>query len=229
MVSNISITNELFVPDFQIFSGQEKGQLSTKFKLPFAISFGLIKDIGNNNSRLYFTTEFYGRIKEYKLVDAQINDDIAPGFIYERLENKDWLSFAMATRSFMNIVIGYSWKLKREMEFYNSIRSDLSSIKNAEFDSYNNYNKLKTSNYNIYHYSAGLKFNIKRNSFIAGGQVSFGYNNSVKQVANFSDPIELNTEDNLVLQGRIADDMTVMYWAFNIYIGATLNFIKNDN
>ena len=229
LVSNISISNELFIPDFQIFDGQENSQLNTNFKLPFAISFGFIRDIGTNNKRLYFATEFYGKINEYKIVDAQINEDITQDYIYQRLENKDWLSFAMATRSFMNIVIGYSWKLKKEMEFYNSIRSDLSSIKNAEFDSYSNYNKLKTSNYNIYHYSAGLKFNIRKNSFIAGGQVSFGYNNSAKQVANFSDPIELNTVDNIVLQGRIADDMIVMYWGFNIYIGATLNFIKNDN
>lgn len=229
LVSNISVTNELFLPDYQIFDGQEKDQLKTKFKLPFAISFGFIKEFGSKDNRLYFTTEFYGRIKEYKMVDAQINDDITQDNIYQRLNNKDWLSFATATKSFMNIVIGYSWQIKKKMEFYNSIRSDFSSIKNAEFDSYSNYNKLKTSNYNVYHYAAGLKFDIKRNTFIAGGQVSFGYNNNVKQIANFSDPIELNTEDNLVLQGRIADDMRVMYWGFNIYVGATLNFIKNDN
>ena len=91
------------------------------------------------------------------------------------------------------------------------------------------YVPIKNSSYNIYHYAAGLKFDIKKNTFIAGGQVSFGYNNNATQVANFSDPIEFNMADNLVLQGRIADDMRAMYWGFNIYVGAMLNFIGNGN
>ncbi len=91
---------------------------------------------------------------------------------------------------------------------------------------YSNYNVIKTVDYNRFHYAAGLKFNIKKSNFIAGGELSFAYNNNIKQIANFTDPVELNTKDNRVLQGEIKNDMSIMYWGFSVYIGATLNFIQ---
>lgn len=227
--SNISVSTTEFIPDFLINDAQAGSQLKTNFKLPFSVSFGLIRDIGNNNKRIYFATEFFSRIKGYKVIDAQINEDITLPQIYELLDNKDWLSFASSTRSFINLVVGYSWKIRDNLEFLNSVRTDLSSIRNADLDNYNTYNTQKTSTYNIYHYSAGWKFNIKKNSFIAGGQVSFGYSKDQKQVANFTEPVEINLADDIVLQGPLENSMDVRYWGFNLYIGATLNFLKNGD
>jgi len=227
--SNISVSTTEFIPDFLINDAQESSELKTKFKTPFSISIGFIRDIGNKDKRLYFAAEYYSRLKGYKMVDAQMNTDITLPYIYNLLDNKDWLSFATSTRSFVNLVIGYSWKIREQLEFLNSIRTDLSSIRNAGLDNYSTYNTQKTSDYNIYHYSAGWKFNIKKNSFIAGGQVSFGYARDLKQTANFTEPLEINIADDLVLQGPLENTMNSRYWGFNLYIGATLNFLKNGD
>ncbi|MCB2207488.1 MAG: hypothetical protein KQH67_04260 [Bacteroidetes bacterium] len=225
--SNISISTTEFLPDFIIHDAQEKSKLDTKFKLPFSLSFGFIRNLGSSDSRIYFSTEYYGKIKAYEMIDAEENTDIALPYIYDALDNKDWLSFATSTRSFVNVVVGYSWKIRENLEFLNSIRTDLSSIRNADLAPYDTYNQQKTSDYNIYHYSAGWKFKIKKNSFIAGGQVSLGYSKDEKQVTNFTSPIEINIADNRVLQGSLLPNMDIIYWGFNVYIGITLNFLKN--
>jgi hypothetical protein len=195
--------------------------------MPFSLSVGVIKDFDNNEKRLYFSAEYFNKINAYKIVDAEINEDITKPQIYDALDNNDWLSYAMATKSFVNVALGYSWKINEQLEFLNALRTDFSSIKNADFSSYENYNVIKTSEYNTYHYSAGLKFNIKKNSFIAGGQASFGLENNLKQITNFTHPMEINLDDDRVLQGPLEDNMRVMYWGFNIYIGANLNFLKD--
>jgi hypothetical protein len=227
LVSNISVSEHQFLPDFEINDAQEDGQIRTNFKMPFSLSVGVIKDFDNNEKRLYFSAEFFNRINAYKIADAEINEDITKPIIYNALDNKDWLSYAMATKSFVNVALGYSWKINEKLEFLNALRTDFSSIKNADLSSYENYNVIKTSDYNTYHYSAGLKFNIKKNSFIAGGQASFGFENNLKQITNFTHPMEINLDDNRVLQGPLEYNMRVMYWGFNIYIGANLNFLKD--
>ena len=138
------------------------------------------------------------------------------------------MSFAFATRGFANVAIGYSWRIRKNREFLNSFRTDFSSIQNADMGQYSDYNTLKSLDYNRFHYSAGLKFNIKKSNFIAGGEVTFAYKKNMKQIVNFSDPVEINSIDNRVLQGPLKDDMSVMYWGISVYIGATLNFMKKE-
>lgn len=228
LVSNISLSTDDFTPDFEIFDGQEDDQLKTNFKLPFSVAVGFIKDFGDNKKRLYFTAEYFKSIKPYKMVDAEVRSDITDPDTYEQLENKDWLSFAFATRSFVNVVVGYSWRIRKGREFLNSFRTDFSSIQNADLGVYKDYNTMKSLDYNRFHYSAGLKFNIKKSNFIAGGELTFAYKKNLKQVANFTNPVEINIEDKRVLQGPLKEDMSVMYWGISVYIGATLNFMKND-
>ena len=227
LVSNISLPSGEILPDYEIFSGQEDNQLKTNFKLPFSISVGFIKDFENNNKKLYFTAEYFNRIKPYEMVDAEIDDGIASKEIYDLLENKDWLSIAYATRSFLNVAVGYSWRIRENREFLNSFRTDFSNVQNADLGEYSDYNTLKTLRINRYHYSAGLRFNIKKSNFIAGGELSFAYKNNLKQVANFKDPEEINEVDETVLQGPLNNEMSVIYWGISVYIGATLNFMKD--
>jgi hypothetical protein len=228
LVSNISLTSGEILPDYEIFSGQEDDQLKTNFKLPLSISVGFIKNFENKNKKLYFSAEYFNRIKPYKMVDAEIDDGITDKDTYNLLENKDWLSFAFATRSFANVVIGYSWRLRKNREFLNSFRTDLSNIQNADLGNYSDYNTIKTLTINRYHYSAGLKFNIKKSNFIAGGELSFAYKKNMKQIINFTDPVEINEGDGTVLQGPLKNNMNVVYWGISVYIGATLNFMKNE-
>jgi hypothetical protein len=219
----------ILLPDYIIFDAQEKSDLTTHYKSPGAISFGFVYDRPTKDQRLYFSTEYFIKVRGYKMVDAQINPDITSPQLYDELDNKDWLSFAFGSDPIINAAIGYSWALKENLVFLNAFRTDFSSANNLDLGEYEDYNYVKTTNYNVYHYSAGVQFSIKKNMFIAGADLAFGYRKGLKQIANFSDPLEYNPVDERSLQGILTDSMNAYYFGFSIYIGATLNFIKDDD
>ena len=91
-------------------------------------------------------------------------------------------------------------------------------------------NSIKPSNFNIYHYSAGVKFSLGKQRFIAGADLGFGYKLNQEQIANFADPVEYipGSDFGRALQGPLEDNMDLYYLGVNFYIGATLNFSKEE-
>ena len=160
------------------------------------------------------------------MVDAQITGDITTPEFSDFLGETDWLSFAYAARPLINMALGYSSTIREDLIFLNAFRTDFSSLNNADFGEYSDLNHIETTNYNIYHYSAGVKFSIKRQRFIAGGDFAFGYRLDQKQIANFSDPVEYEPVSHRALQGPLMNTMDLYYFGFSIYIGATLNFVR---
>ncbi len=216
------------VSDYVIFDGQEKSQLSTNFKMPFSAGAGFIYNFKSKGQKVYFSAEFFGGLKGYKMVDAEVNPDITSNTVYDTLSNKDWTSFVYAANPVINISVGYSWTLKNDLVFLNALRTDFSAVNNLKLDNYENYNSIKTTSYNIYHYSGGVEFSFKNNRFIAGADLAFGYQKNLRQIANFSDPEEYNESSGRALQGSIENNMDMYYFGFSIYLGATLNFARKE-
>lgn len=213
--------------DYIIFDGQQSSQIKTNIKLPFSAGTGFIYEMDDRGQKLYFSAEFFAGLKEYNMVDAEINPDITSEVVYDTLSNKNWTSFANASRPVINLAIGYSWTLKKDMVFLNAIKTDFSSVNQRSVNEIDN-NYIKSTTYNIYHYSGGIKFNIKNNRIIAGGDLAFGFQKNQRQVANFSDPVEYEESSGRALQGPLENSMDAYYFGFNIYIGATLNFSKKE-
>ncbi|NOX86360.1 MAG: hypothetical protein GXO86_10430 [Chlorobi bacterium] len=212
--------------DYLIFDGQEKNQLTTDFRIPFSTGFGFIYDLKKRGQKLFFSAEFFAGLRGYKMVDAQINPDITSQNIYDTLTNKDWTSYTYAANPVLNVAVGYSWTLSNDLIFMNAIRTDFSAVNNANLEDFKDYNYIKTTKYNIYHYSGGVEFTLKKNRFIAGADLAFGYQTNLPQIANFSSPVEYDKSSGRALQGPLKNEMDVFYFGFNIYLGATLNFSK---
>lgn len=217
------------IPDYQIFSAQEKSQLKANFKYPFAVSFGFIGTFKQGDQKLYFTTEYFNGTQPYSMVTAEINPDITSPGIYQALPNKDYLSYYYKADQVLNVAIGYSWKLKHDLTFVNAFRTDFTYVNDLDSQQLDGYNYMKTTDFNIYHYSAGLNFNFKNNNIIAGGQFSYGYKSGLSPIVNFNDPIEYNPETGNALQGPEQNNAYSRYYGVSIYISATLNFISKKN
>ena len=55
-----------------------------------------------------------------------------------------------------------------------------------------------TTDINIYHYTGGVQFYfLKKYLLVAGGELSFGYKNNQKQIANFADPVEYGCSSHI--------------------------------
>jgi len=223
--SNIFVDGKK-LPDYVIFDAQDENVIKTNYKLPYSIAFGFIWDRPERNQKFYFTTEYFGRLKVYKMVDAPMNSSISSPDVVEQLENKDWLSFVYGARPVLNLAIGYSWKIRKKLTFLNALRTDLSAINSKVVESFGSHTYMKASTFNIYHYSGGVEFSIKQSKIIAGGDIGFGYRKNEKQLANFSDPVEYDPIDKRSLQGPLTNAMNTYYFGFSIYIGVTFNFIR---
>jgi len=222
--------NEEFMPGYAIVNGQSDNNISAIDKFPFSVSFGFIYDVKGSANRLYFTMEYFSAIQPYKMINAPINNDITSNIIYDNLENKDWLSVVNVARPILNVAVGYRWKLSNNLMFLNGFRTDFNNINNADYKEYSNYNKLNTTDLNIYHYNGGVQFYfLKKYLLVAGGEFSFGYDTNQQQMANFTNPVEFypvgdNPVDGIVLQGQLENNMDVYYFGLNIYLSATFKF-----
>ncbi len=226
--SFIAYEGEL-LSDYIIFDGQNKDQLKTTYKLPWSIAFGFIYDIPEKGRRVYFTSEFFTGIRHYKMVDAQIRDDITTPELTEELGEIDWLSFGYAARPVINVAIGYSWTIKKDLVFLNAFRTDFTSVDRDQLEN-GEVNYISTIDFNIYHYSAGVKFSVGKQRFIAGADLGFGYKAGQQQIANFSNPVEFVPDlyPGKALQGPLEGVMDLYYIGINFYIAATLNFSRDD-
>ncbi len=212
------VTNGLVGPD-----------LKTQIKYPWSVSFGFIFDVEKDKKRLYFTMEYFAKINPYRMIEAPIRTDITSSIVYDRLENKDWLSVADASKAVLNFAVAYRWVLNDHLLFMNGFRTDFNNVKNVDYGELSSMNKINTTDFDIYHYNAGFQFYaFQKYQLIAGGELSFGYAKNLQQVANYSDPEEYNPEDNRILQGPLKNNMNIYYFGFNVYLGITLNFNKKQ-
>ncbi|MBC8320631.1 MAG: hypothetical protein H8E34_07905 [Bacteroidetes bacterium] len=220
--------NNEFMPGYVIVNGQTQGEITTRVKFPFSVSFGFIYEVNKAENRLYFTMEYFSGISPYKLIDAPINDNITSNIIYNSLQNKDWLSIADVAKPVLNVAVGYRWQLNKNLMFLTGFRTDFNNINNADYKEYSKYNKVNTADINIYHYNGGVQFYfLHKYLLVAGGELSFGFDKNQKQIANFSNPVEYSSADRRVLQGPLENKMDVYYFGLNIYLSATFNFGGN--
>ncbi len=220
--------NNEFMPGYMIINGQTGDHIKTRIKFPFSVSFGFIYEVNKSENRLYFTMEYFNGISPYLLVDAPVRDDITSEIIYSQMKNKDWLSVADVAKPVLNVAIGYRWQLSKNLMFLNGFRTDFNNINKADYKQYDDYNKINTTDINIYHYTGGVQFYfLKKYLLVAGGELSFGYDKNVRQIANFTEPVEFNSADNRVLQGPLENNMDVYYFGFNVYLSAVFKFGGN--
>lgn len=217
--------NNEFMPGHVIVNGLLRHDLTTTIKYPFSVSFGFIHEVNKSENRLYFTMEYFHGIRPYKMISAPISSEITSDIIYDQMDNKDWLSVADVAKPVLNVAIGYRWQLSENLMFLNGFRTDFNNINGADYKQYDNYNKINTTNINIYHYTGGVQFYLlKKYLLVAGGELSFGYDKNQEQLANFTEPVEYDPESHRVLQGELKNDMGVYYLGINIYLSATFNF-----
>lgn len=215
--------------NYIIFDGQQNDSLTTNYKLPFSTAFGFIYNMPNRAQKLYFSMEFFGGLEGYNVVKAPVSQNIAAPAIYDTLTDKNWLSYTFFANPVLNVGIGYSLIVGKDLVFKNGIRTDFTSVNKKESEKYKDFNTIKTANYNIYHYSAGIEFSFKNNRLIAGGDFAFGWQKNDQQMTDFSNPVEYDPLSGRALQGPLSNTMNSNYIGFSIYLGATLNFDRKDN
>jgi hypothetical protein len=212
------------VPDYVIVDYKEKKDVKVSYKTPFSIAAGFNYYLPGRKRIFYSSVEYFSNIDPYRMVEAEESQNIGPDFIFDELVQSEWLTFVSGGKSVLNVAVGYSWTLKKDLLLMGGFRTDFNSLKRLDYDPYSGLNKMQSLNLDRYNITCGLSWNILGQDIITGIQYTLGHSKDQKQLVNLSDPIEYDPADNLVLQGIRTNDMQMWFNSISLYFGAAFNF-----
>ena len=212
------------LPDYVIVDYKEKGEMTVNCKTPFSVSAGFTLHRPIKEQTFYVSAEYFSKIAPYRWVGADGSPDIsAAGIISGELLN-DWLTYANGANAVFNAAFGLSWTLKQNLLLLGGFRTDFNNQKNLDYKEFVDFQKYRTIQTNLYHFSCGLSWRIAGQDLITGLQYTLGYNKDMKQLVNLSDPVEYNFTERAALQGTRTNDMKQVFHSISIYFGASFNF-----
>lgn len=217
-----------FMPDYLVADEQVKDDVSVNYKDPFSIAMGIEYTFPSNKQFVYFTAEYFSRIRPYKFVTAQENSNSTIPSVYEGLMPKDWLSYVSGAKPILNIALGYKWELNQDLLLLTGFKTDFSYMNNFDFEDFEEYNNLAVFDHNVYHFSGGLLYRFLGHRFFTGIQYSTGSRKGMEQLVNLSDPVEWNEIEQAALQGVRNNNMNYYYNGISLFLGVTFNFGNNS-
>jgi hypothetical protein len=185
------------VPDYLITDYKEKKDMQVSYKTPFSIAAGLTWSFPDEKRILYTSAEFFMGIEPYRMVEADESSNLGSALNFDKEMYPEWLTFVSGARPVFNVAVGYSTKLKDNLLLKAGFRTDFNYLKNFDYGTYTNYNKVKGLNMDLYYLTCGLSWKIFGQDITTGLQYSFGANKNQQQLANLSDPVEYNANENL--------------------------------
>ncbi len=214
--------------DYYIFDSQKGSEIQTNLKLPFSIAIGTTYQL-LNNSKIYFTAEYFNGTGVYNMVDAQIKTDITTDIIYEKLKNKDWLSYKLSTRPVLNVALGYQWQIKDDVLFLMGFRTDINSLRRSDVDVDYLSASMYSTTTNLFHATGGVKFSLKKHLLIAGTQFSFGRQTKAMQISNYKTSEDIIDASYIMpLLGNREKQARINQFSISLFLGATLNFASRS-
>jgi hypothetical protein len=212
------------VPDYLITDYKEKKDMQVSYKTPFSIAAGLTWSFPDMKRILYTSAEFFVGIDPYRIVEADESPNLGSAFNFDEEMYPEWLTYVSGARPVLNIAVGYSTKLKDNLLLKAGFRTDFNYLKHFDYGNYAKYNKAQGLSIDLYYITCGLSWNIFGQDITTGLQYSVGSNKNQQQLANLSDPVEYNTNENLPLQGIIHNNMNLLINSLCVYLGASFNF-----
>ncbi|KXX70141.1 hypothetical protein [Flammeovirga sp. SJP92] len=219
-VSVQNINNEQGQPLPNMLATEQQDELVTRFKEPLSISFGAT--YFRNKNSIYFTAEYFAPIERYNL----ITDMLPAAFVTNNVigfKTENWLDYKEQHRGVTNVAIGMRGSLNENIELIGGFRTDFTYTPYSGGGDNKYPAEITTFSLDQYHVTGGAQFKIFKTDIIAGLQYSFSRGNNLKQVANFSDPVEFSSEDRLVLQGERDYSMGIRQNTLSLFLGFTYN------
>ena len=168
--------------------------LKAKYKMPVSIALGYTHDFGTG--QVFFTAEYFAKVKEYNIVtprnEAFIRPDTANNAGTPMLTRlKD------AHKAIFNIAIGFSKALTRTVTGFVSARTDFNYGAPSNYKDYETslgYTS-NTADWDLYHMQLGANFRKRKFNLRVGLLLDYGHTSRYPQVVNYDNP----SEDNFLL------------------------------
>ncbi|HID39059.1 MAG TPA: hypothetical protein EYP36_06045 [Calditrichaeota bacterium] len=140
-----------------------QSSLHASYKFPWSIGLGGAYNFGN--SKCHFSIEYFTKIQNYKMLDANPFIDPQNGQMVE-------LDVYSSAQSVLNYGIGFQHHIEPNLDLYIAVRTDFSSQYETNFD------VLGVTGYNKYHITSGTAFKAFEYYITMGLSYGFGSSSS---------------------------------------------------
>jgi hypothetical protein len=190
----------------------KRSNLKTQFKYPLSFAMGYSRKL--QNSQLHFTSEFFSSIRPYTTVLVP-TDPPTPTSGDVVLNGEGITSFLESKRNVLNVAVGWERRLKGTTELLLGFATDFNS-RQMYWDGISNVNyAMNQEEFNIFHFSAGIGFQHKKNN-IAVGLISSSGGGISQQIADFQNPTALSK-----FLGFNYNSMYSFFSSYGIVVGLT--------
>ncbi|MCK5845954.1 MAG: hypothetical protein KAG84_00830 [Bacteroidales bacterium] len=194
--------------------------LRSNFKEPLSIAFGVQRSISKHNINLYFTTEYFFEIDDYKSID---NSKIANFYSDEYKPGSEFLSFQYGAHDVLNIAVGFKKNIHEKLALMVGFKTDFSTYQVSKYDQVE-YGQYIRGYSDLYYLTTGVRFDFKKANVLFGLQYSYGKRKDQYQFRNYNYPGVYDKGNYYALQDYPEDKMEYTNNGLGIYLGLGFNF-----
>jgi hypothetical protein len=226
--SNVYDNNSNSFTSNDIFIGYEE-KIKPRIQTPFSAAVGLQYFTASRKNSISFTAEYFSSIDPYPIVESSV-------YVPQEFESTgntniqdDFMSYYTAANSVTNFAIGFKQYISSTFFLFGGFRTDFTSGVSDDIRFVGDKFKINQIHIDKYHITVGPVLTIKRFQVVTGLQYSFGRNNEMLQVVNYSDPVEYNPITNQALEGMRQNTATAKVNELAFFFGAIIDLTRENN
>jgi hypothetical protein len=175
--------------NFNFLANSRQTGLGANYKVPYSIGLGYAIDY-SEKGQIYVSAEYFGALSEYNVITPKNNYFIRPDTGSNNTTTSDLLKVVDQHNAVVNVSVGISFPLQKEVLGYVSFRTDFTYANDSLMSEGNHTPNL--SNWNLWHLALGANIKKRKFNLRPGLLLSYGSTNKSMQPINFDDPHENN-------------------------------------
>jgi len=195
--------------------------LVSNIKEPLSIALGFVRENQKGDMKLYFSTEYFFAIEDYKAID---NSRIATMYSDEYSPGSDFLSFVYGGDQVLNAAVGLKKNISDNLAYMLGFKTNFSSYKTHSYNDPKGKAQYVRGYSNLFHLTSGIKFDYKKANVLLGVEYTFGMKRDLYQFRNFEYSGLYDTENYYAMQSYPKPIMHYIYNGLGFYFGLGFNF-----
>lgn len=212
-VSNVDFFGTGFPSGFIANDRQEN--LDADYKTPTSVSAGIEWEIAEG-SNLGLTAEWFDKKGRYDVISPASKDFLRPSGIGLDIDSAEFLRVTDAKDSVFNYAVAYEQRLSEKLTGILSFRTDFESFEEAALD--DSGLVLSNSRWDLFHATIGGIWKGEHSDIGAGVTWSFGDEDNLSQLVNFTSPREDNFLVGDVGRAEAKYDSVGVIFGYTYYI-----------
>jgi len=212
--ANQFTTNSVFV------EMEEKAR--TRIKSPFSAAFGMQFSTKSGKSTISLTLEYFHQIDSYALFESDYASGEAPEPWPGWVGSIRLMSYSNSARAVTNFGLGFKQYISPSIQMMGGFRTDFTSGDGDNIRFNQNAFKINQVHFNKYHITVGPELKLRKVRMVTGVQYSFGRNEDILQLVNYSDPMEYNPVSEKSLEGVRQSNSNVAINEISLFLGLTI-------